>query len=195
MAKTLGLAACVLLLCGVVGAETVTVCDTMDYTDNGWGNPPYFLPPGEIVDHSPYHGVSNQDWGWTHDFTALVPKGATGIESASVVIEAWDVDSDEGEDDIIYANGVRLGMLTGTIGEWSTTAFELPHNVLDDLWRDGQVDLFMDIDANPDGFRVTLDHSTVRVGYTVGQIPEPTTLALLGLGGVLAFRKRRMQEV
>jgi hypothetical protein len=139
--------------------------------------------------------MSNQDWGWTHDFTMLVPKDATGIESATVAIEAWDVDSDEGEDDIIYANGVRLGMLTGTMSEWSTTTFALPRSVLDDLWRHGHVDLFMDIDANPGGFRVTLGQSTLTAHYAVGQIPEPTTVMLLGLGGLWAFRRRHMKEV
>ncbi len=214
MIRALGVVACVLLLSGAAGAEIVTVTDTMDYTDNDGGA--NFVPSGEVLDHSPWHATANQDWGWTHDLTGLVPKDATGIQSAALTIVAWDVDAEEGELDAIYAtfgeppSRTNLGLLdsylaspttvpwpaTGQVGSyadfWSTTTFTLPKDVLDQLWKDGELNVFIDIDRNNDGFRVTLEQSSLTVHYFTGtQVPEPATIALLGLGGLFALTRRR----
>lgn len=191
MSRALGLLVCASLLCSVAGAEIVTVHDTLDYTDNEWGTSPYFYLPGEIVDHPPYHRGSIEDWGWTHDLLGSAPADATGIQNATLAIEAWDVDSEEGENDIIYANGVRLGTLVGIGALWSTTSFDLPQQVLDELWREGQVRISMDIDSYVGGFRVTLDHSTLAVNYLVNEVPEPATIGLLGLGATVMLRRRK----
>ncbi len=196
MLRVLGVLVCASLLCSVAGAETVTVSDTLDYTDNGLWSSPYFYVPGEIVDHQPYHRGSMEDWNWTHDLLGSAPEGATGIQSATLSIKAWDVDSDEGENDLIYANGVMLGMLTGGVAEWSTTSFDLPEQVLDDLWQDGEVNIFMNIDSALGGFRVTLDHSLLAVSYiTGGEVPEPATIGLLGLGAMVMLRRRKQSIV
>ncbi|MHC4519605.1 MAG: PEP-CTERM sorting domain-containing protein, partial [Planctomycetota bacterium] len=133
-----------------------------------------------------------QDAEWTHDMTSLVPADAVGIEWATLWIDAWDVDGVDGEEDIVYANGpggVELGALTDTGGRyWGTSQFTLPPSLLDELWLDGQLDVFVDIDAENTGQRVTLGPSTLRVAYTV---PEPATIGLLGLGGLLLLKRRR----
>ncbi len=217
MTRALGLVGCILLLCSTAGAEIVTVDDTVNYLDNDWAGGPFFVPPGEILDHSPWHTIATEDWGWTHDLNALVPKDATAIQSASVTIVAWDVDAEEGERDGIYAilggappARINLGLLNGynvapisvpwsaagQVGNyenlWSTTSFDLPKDVLDELWKDGEISLFMDVDQSLDGFRVTLEHATLTVNYlTAGQIPEPATIGLLGLGGLFTLARRR----
>lgn len=181
--------ACV-LLCTAAGAEITAVGQTLDWTDNGSGY--YFWPPTEeYFDHPPYYRMSNEDWGWTHIVADSAPGDAAGIEAATLSILAWDVSSAYGEDDMIYANGTLLGMLQGTLGTWTTTSFSLPDNVLDALWRDGEVSIFMDIDRHADGHRVTLGSSTLTVSYLSNAIPEPATVALLGLGTLALLRRRR----
>ena len=167
-ARLPALLACVLLLSGLANAHTVTVRDTLDYTDNINGF--YFLPPNIIMDHSPYFRMALEDWDWTHSVKSVVPADANGIASATVSIYAWDVDTEEGEIDIIYANGVELGTLKGMApGEertWTTTVFNLPPSVVQELWQSGDVTIFMDIDHDLVGDRVNIGSSTLTVNYS-----------------------------
>ena len=194
MVRTITLIVCTLAMCSAVNAEIVPVSQTLDYTDNGdpWNMDYYFWLPTEIIDHPPYFRMSNEDWGWTHDMTALAPAGATGIDAATVSILAWDVDIADNERDIIFANGTNLGNLTGDLNAFVTTTFTLPQNVLDALWNDGGVEFFIDIDHNNTGNRVTLVSSTLAVDYITGSaVPEPGTIALLGVGSLVLLRRRR----
>jgi hypothetical protein len=111
-----GLAACILLLSGVASAEIEVVEQTLDYTYSY-----NFYTPGEIGDHQPHYRGSWEDWGWTHDVSYLVPENATGISSAQLALTAWDVDYLNGEIDVIYVNGTRIGILGETYGRYSKT--------------------------------------------------------------------------
>jgi len=183
--RVLGLVIGVLLLGGVANAETEIVSQTLDYTDNI-----FFAEPGAILDHSPWYRGSWEDWGWTHDMTSEVPADATGIEWATLWIDAWDVDAVDGEVDVIYVNGVAIGALDDSAGRnWETSRFTLPPSLLDDLWQNGELDIYIDIDSANSGQRVTLGESVLTVAYTV--IPEPATVGLLGLGGLMLLRRRR----
>jgi hypothetical protein len=169
---------CVLLFSGLADARIATVRDTLDYTDNDEGF--YFLPPNVIMDHSPWFRMSLEDWDWTHNVKSMVPADANGIQSATLSIYAWDVDGEEGEIDVIYANGVKLGNLQGMpAGEervWTTTVFNLPPSVVQELWTSGQVTIFMDIDRDVVGDRVAIGSSTLTVNYTApgsGAVAEP----------------------
>ena len=176
----------VLLLGGVVNAETEIVSQTLDYTYDV-----RFYEPGQIPDHSPWYQGSWEDWGWTHDMSDAVPAGATGIDWATLWIDAWDVDAVDGEVDVIYVNGVALGTLDDSGGRnWQTSYFTLPSSLVDELWQNGELDVYIDIDADNTGQRVTLGASTLTVAYT-GVIPEPATIGLLGLGGLVLLRRRR----
>jgi len=184
--RVLGLAACVLLLCGVASARVVTVRSVVDYHDNNepenitwneWGDPEgyFFWPPGITLDHSPYYRLSLEDWTWKHRLAGVVPADANAIQSATLTIVAWDVDSTEAEDDIMYANDRRLGLLEGIEREWSTTSFTLPADIFPEILRDKELNVFIDIDHSPNGHRVTLRSSTLDITCTVpGEAPpEP----------------------
>ena len=201
-----GLTVCILVLGGTANAQTTTVQQTVDEAYNIWNeqNGIWFIPFGEILDHWPFHRIADEDWGWTHNLTGLVPVDANGIASATLTIVAWGVDSPEwneefdkpGEQDVIYADGVNLGLLdsflvsptpdipwiyTGQPGGefaksgWSTTVFDLPAEVLGTLWTMGQVYIWIDIDKlRSGGHRVTLQSSTLTIRYiTSGEVPEP----------------------
>jgi len=191
--RVVGVIICVLLIGRVVQADVEIVSQTLDHTDN-W----YFYTPGEILDHPPHYRGMWEDWGWTHDMGGLVPEGATGVQWATLWIDAWDVDLNvdfgRGEIDVIYINDVEMGILDDTGGRnWETSRFTLPPSLLDDLWQDGEVYVYMDIDTASGGHRVALDNSILTVSYFVNAIPEPATLGLLGFGGLVMLKRRRRQ--
>jgi len=211
--RVITLAVCLLAGAGAANAEIVQVSDTLNYTDNGPVHGFYFWEPTTVVDHTPFHRHAWEDWGWMHDVSALVPDGATGISSATLNVLAWGVNDSVGEVDIISANGTQLGTLTsissepvppvppemytvpgqpyGALTDWSITSFALPSNVLQALFLNGDLNVFMNIDATLNGDRVTIRSSTLKVNYLTGTpVPEPATLGLLGLGA-LALLKRR----
>jgi len=202
--RTMVYVACVLLLASAANAGITTVSQTVDYTANGVGTAPWFLPSGMAPDSWPYYRLLNQDWGWTHDISALVPADATGIQSASLSIDAWDVDNTESEDDVITADGLLVGTLVGSDNAWSTTDFSpLSAEVVDALWTDGELSILMDIDKVVNaakGHRVTLGSSTLTVEYVIPEppppppppIPAPGAVVLGSLGlGLIGWLRRR----
>lgn len=139
--RTSAMIAGILLWAGVANAETftVTVQQTIDYTSNNWLGGPWFIPPNWILDHSPFYRTSNEDWGWVHNVAALVPADANGIESATLTIIAWDVDSveEEGEDDVVYVtldkppepvntNVKRIGINLGLLNSYLVAPVTVP---------------------------------------------------------------------
>jgi hypothetical protein len=158
-------------------SRVVTVKNTLDYTDDQTADY-YFWQPGEALDHPPYYRHAWEDWGWTHDLTGRVPSDVNGIQSATLSIVAWDVDAAEDEIDLVTVNntllGSLLGMDSGQDRVWTTSVFNLPSNVRDELLRDNKVDVFLNIDRYLSGDRVTIGSSTLEVTYTaVSDVQEP----------------------
>jgi len=197
LARLIALAACVLVGAGAANAGVVSISQTLDYTYDV-GNTWFFWPPTAIVDHSPFHRHSWEDWGWTHSLSAGVPADATDIVEATLSILAWGVDDTEGEVDIVSIDGVQAGTLQGssnglpvppvppeayqTVGQpntlatrWSVTSFTLSQAALQTLLVTDKLKVFLNIDAPVDGERVTIRSSTLTVKYAVPRetVAEP----------------------
>ena len=183
----------ILVLCIPAAADTVTVSQTLTYQNNQPdANGPWFIPQGNILDHSPFHRGMWEDWGWTHDVNGLVPVDANGILSAALTIRTWDVEANDverpavdeiyairtnpkvtkadfqTEDGVIALPAIEIGCLQGTeIYSWGTTTLNLPVNALTDLWQDHKLSIFMNIDRRGFGRRVTLAYATLTVDYLV----------------------------
>ncbi len=196
------------LSCVSAAADVATVNQIVAHeSDLVDANGPWFIPPDNILDHSPFHRGMWEDWGWTHDMTALVPADANGIVSASLTIRTWGVDAalEEGaEVDGIYAirttpsgsaktpiaffhteagvitlPATRIGSLAGTEAyAWGTTSLTLPADVLPNLWQDRKLRLFMNIDEGNGGRRVSLAYSMLTVSYAVPDKHEDPNTAV-----------------
>ncbi|MBN1360727.1 MAG: hypothetical protein JW993_09055 [Sedimentisphaerales bacterium] len=196
VARIPGFLVCLLLVGAAWGAGITPISQKLDHTDNynEWLTktlPPQdpdrivFIPPWAtlnnddpyVLDHTPYYRGAWEDWGWTHNLLSRVPDDANGIESATLTIEAWDVNPDPDpadpfdmgpEIDEIIINSTQIGILDETpVYQWGTTTFTLPPSILDDLWTDGEIYVLFNIDKLNGGHRVTLGSSTLTVNYTV----------------------------
>ncbi len=194
-ARISGCIVCLLSLGTAAYAGITPISQKLDYTDNyneymmpeSDPNRIVFIPPGGVIDdtqtewpvldHMPWHRLSTMDWGWTHDISDRIPPDVNGLQSATLTIEAWDVnpDPDPGdpfdqgpEIDEIRVNGTLVGNLDVTpVYDWGTTTFTLPFSILQDLWFDGQIYVHLNIDKLIGGHRVTLGSSTLTVNYYV----------------------------
>lgn len=180
------------LLASTAGAVAVT-----DVVEAPTG---FFVPTDAQKYDSPYYREAGQDWEWQHSAIA------TPFTTASLNISAFDVDSDSGEVDEIYAmdGGVwtYLGTLTGSDDAWEFgNSFDLGNNFFDDIANGLMVQIR--IDQLNQGWIVTLGKSALSLDGgglpppTPGVVPEPATWAMmiLGFGLVGSMARRRNRSV
>ncbi|QUM81422.1 LruC domain-containing protein [Moritella sp. 5] len=146
------------------GDGTFTYTQKIDVSSTA----PHYSPPasGGFNISSGY----NNDFGWQHSFADVISNPLVQIQTATLLIRAYDVDSEAshglyGEYDGISVDGVDLnpGILQGTNNTWSETPFDVPISYITD---DGLINTFIDIDMNTEGSWVTkLDYSLLTITY------------------------------
>jgi hypothetical protein len=133
----------------------VTTCASeTTYETNSWITVQYI---GSAPGMDEYRGW-DQDFGWTHTFNS------TGkiIYDAQLTIQAWDVDSADGEQDHVYVDSILVGELTGENETWMESVFPIDPS---QIYDDGTLNVWFDIDVPQTGFNVTIDYSQLRTHW------------------------------
>ncbi|QUM85735.1 LruC domain-containing protein [Moritella sp. 28] len=146
------------------GDGTFTYTQKIDVSSTA----PHYTPPASGGFN--IYSWHNQDFGWQHSFADVISNPLVQIQTATLLIRAYDVDSEAfhglaGEYDGISVDGVDLnpGILQGTDETWSETPFDVPISYITD---DGLINTFIDIDMNTAGSWVTkLDYSLLTITY------------------------------
>lgn len=177
-------AMCVLMLAGAATAGTTTVISELNAANYGdWFAPDGTNMPGS---YSIYLRIGNQDWGYTHDFSAAaaaqlgsivdIDPATVTIASATLAIDGFDIDDDTDlnahpEYVNVYADGTKLGNLTGADMLWEVTNFDLA-TILADL-DDGALAVALDLDATNTGSASGVRSSRLAVTYSYELLPPP----------------------
>ncbi|MGC3833898.1 LruC domain-containing protein [Moritella viscosa] len=160
------------------GDGTFTYTQKIDISSTA----PHYTPPAS-GGFSIYSGHT-EDFGWQHSFAEVISNPLVQIQSATLLIRAFDVDSEAhhgtgGEYDGISIDGVDLnpGLLQGTNDTWSETTFDVPVSTITD---DGFINTFVDIDMNASGWLTELDYSLLTITYieTSNSPPFQPTLSM-----------------
>ena len=128
----------------------------------------------------------DDDYGWQHSFSDIISDPTVQIQSATVLIRGYDIDSEafhgtSGEYDGVSIDGVDLnpGLLQGTNETWSETTFDVPLSAIQD---DGLINTFLDVDMNhtTNTWRTKIDYSLLTITYqlTTNNPPSQPTLSM-----------------
>jgi len=147
---------------------------------------PHYTPSGIGSQNGGFNYYTNasQDFGWQHSFALIITNPLVQIQSATLWIRSYDIDSEvfhgaTGEYDGVSIDGIDLnpGLLQGSNNTWSETTFDIPLSSISD---DGLINTFIDVDMNNYGWVTILDYSLLTISYieTNNSPPSQPTLSM-----------------
>lgn len=187
----------------LLSTSTLAAATEEGTTDNGNGTYTYTQKINESST-APHYTVPasgglnvfawfDDDYGWQHSFSDIISNPLVQIETATLMVRGYDIDSEAshgtgGEYDGISIDGVDLnpGLLQGTNNTWSETTFDVP---LSSIIDDGLINTFLDVDMNHtvNTWRTKIDYSLLTITYqlTSNNPPSQPTLAMIPASGTL----------
>ena len=101
-----------------------------------------------------------------------IPKSYTHIKTATLTINAWDVDTQDGKErDEVYLNGTHLGKLYGGTDCWDLNQFSVPVSAI----NSGINQLHIVADADNNGWWTKIEYAKLVVDGLV--YPAPSNLS------------------
>jgi len=148
-------------------------------------NAVYYIPSSDEWYKAGYGSLSGEWFKYTTGSNLVPVSVASGTNQGTMVINRSE---NLGPADIVTAGGLSsFGTMAqgGNVWEWSESLRWGQRMFRGGSWQDQISALDVQLDNPPD-----VEHD--RIGFRVAMIPEPSSLSLLALGGVvMALRRRR----
>ena len=192
----------ILGLCGIqtstaaMSPNAMHIVDVASYVNTGDWFAPSKLPFPKFQNqyNGTYFRYADQDWGWQHTWS--VPTNYV-LESATLSIRCFDIDTWAGEDNILYGDGQLIGHQLGKDNKWVRNTFDLMP--LNSYLEDGEFNIWMDIDPTGIGAATGVFTSTLNLKYRWDgnsppihtPAPGAALLGVIGIGTVGWLRRRK----